>query len=228
MKRFLPLILACMVLASGCVVTESENVETSGMWAHFVIDHHPDDTVEAWAVLRVGGQLGTIIDLVGADQMQCNGTRMIEYIEPVTNMHWTRAEVAVDPDGLYDFEFIREDEYVVTTVETPDIPFITNPPDGDIVYPEEEIALMWDDLFPADHVNIWLFGECIHNQAELEVEDDGDYLMPPLQDLDPQNPQDCSLYLELRRWQGGSVNQAFQDGYTEAKRMDAIDLLYQQ
>lgn len=82
---------AGLSLSGGCAVVESEDVKTSGMWAHFVIDHHPDDSVVAWAVLRVGGQTGTIIDLVGDDYMECNGTRMTEYVEAITNFHWNNS-----------------------------------------------------------------------------------------------------------------------------------------
>ncbi len=232
MKRFFPKL--CVVLltvglasASGCTVTESENVKTSGMWAHFVIDHHPDDLVVAWAALRVGGQLGTIIDLTGGDSMECNGTHMTEYVEVLTNMHWSRAEISPDTDGIYDFTFIRPDEEVITTVVTPSLPVIieTDPPVT--VGAGDMITVTWDATDAGDHMNFFVSGTCIKNIGELDKEDDGEYQLSALEDFDPQDPTECTVTLELRRWVEGDVASDFQDGYTEAKRMDAVTFNYE-
>jgi len=41
----LAMIIASMSLAAGCAVTESENVKTSGIWAHLELEHHPTDRI---------------------------------------------------------------------------------------------------------------------------------------------------------------------------------------
>ena len=63
---------------------------------------------------------------------------------------------------------------------------------------------------------------------ELDVEDDGSYtFQESIEDQDPQNPSDCTVTLELRRWIEGDVATDFKGGYTEAKRMDGLTFNYE-
>jgi hypothetical protein len=152
------ILAAGLSLSGGCAVVESEDVKTSGMWAHFVIDHHPDDQVVAWAVLRVGGQTGTIIDMVGDDYLEVNGTRMTEYVEVITNFHWNRAVITPDPDGIYDFTFNRVDETVTSYVTTPAFPTIISTVPDITLNAGTNLEVTWDDTDPAHHVNFFLYG----------------------------------------------------------------------
>jgi hypothetical protein len=221
------ILAAGLSLSGGCTVVPSEDVKTSGMWAHFIAEHHPSDTVVVLAVLRVGGQLGTIIDLTGEDQMECNGTRMTEYVEQFTQMHWTGAELSPDPSGDYVFSFIRADEQVNTTVSTPEIPTIIDTTPAVDVGVDDEIIVTWDASGPGDHVNLFVYGTCINDKWIYNQEDDGSYQMPALEDQNPQNPTDCTIGLQIRRIFLGDVAQDFKDGYTEGKGIDAVTLNYQ-
>jgi len=222
------ILAAGLSLSGGCAVVESEDVKTSGMWAHFVIDHHPDDQVVAWAVLRVGGQTGTIIDMVGDDYLEVNGTRMTEYVEAITNFHWNRAEISPDIDGIYEFTFNRVDETVTSYVTTPAFPTIISTVPDITLNAGTNLEVTWDDTDPAHHVNFFLYGTCIVDIWELDVEDDGSYtFQESIQDADPQNPSDCTVTLELRRWIEGDVANEFKGGYTEAKRMDGLTFNYE-
>jgi hypothetical protein len=221
------ILAAGLSLYGGCAVVESEDVKTSGMWAHFVIDHHPDDEVIAWAVLRVGGQTGTIIDMVGDDYLECNGTRMIEYVEPITNFHWNRAEIQPDAQGIYEFTFNRVDETVTSYVTTPAVPFILDTVPDVTLTASTRIEVTWDATEPGEHVNFFVWGTCIEDIWDMENLDDGEHVLPELVDIDPQNPSDCTVSLELRRWVGGDVAAEFKGGYTEAKRMDGLTFNYE-
>ena len=233
MKRALTILwivilAAGLSLSGGCAVVESEDVKTSGMWAHFVIDHHPDDKVVAWAVLRVGGQTGTIIDMVGDDYLECNGTRMTEYVEVITNFHWNRAEIQPDAQGIYEFTFNRVDETVTSYVTTPAFPTIIDTVPAVTLNDGTRLEVTWDATDPAHHVNFFLYGSCIVDIWELDVEDDGNYtFQEAIEDFDPQNPSDCTVGLELRRWIEGDVASEFKGGYTEAKRMDGLTFNYE-
>ena len=233
MKRALTILwivilAAGLSLSGGCAVVESEDVKTSGMWAHFVIDHHPDDTVEAWGVLRVGGQTGTIINLVGDDYLECNGTRMTEYVEPITNFHWNHAMISPDLDDTYEFTFNRIDETVTSYVYTPALPFIISTVPDVTLTVDDYLEVTWDADEPGHHVNFFLYGSCILDIWELDVEDDGNYVFQKsIQDANPQNPSACTVTLELRRWIDGDVASEFKSGYTEAKRMDGLTFNYE-
>ena len=232
MKRILAIVwmvilVAGLSLSGGCAVVESEDVKTSGMWAHFVIDHHPDDKVVAWAVMRVGGQTGTIIDMVGSDYLECNGVRMTEYVEAITNFHWNRAEISPDPQGIYEFTFNRVDETVTSYVSTPSVPFIIDTVPDITLNAGTRIEVTWDATDPGEHVNFFVWGSCIEDIWDMDNLDDGNHVLPELKDFDPQNPSDCTVSLELRRWVSGDVAAEFKDGYTEAKRMDGLTFNYE-
>lgn len=219
---------AGLSLTGGCAVAESSDVKTSGMWAHFVIDHHPDDTVVAWAVLRVGGQTGTIIDLVSGDYLECNGTRMTEYVEAITNFHWNRAVISPDNLGTYEFTLVRPDEEVSTFVTTPAFPTIISTNPDSTLNAGTYLGITWDASDPGHHVNFFLSGTCIQDIWEMDVEDDGNYtFQEAIEDFEPQNPADCTVSLELRRWIEGKVAADFKGGYTEAKRMDGLTFKYE-
>jgi hypothetical protein len=219
---------AGLSLTGGCAVVESQDVKTSGMWAHFIIEHYPDDSVVAWAVLRVGGQSGTIIDLMGGDYLECNGTRMTEYVEAITNFHWNRAVISPDALGTYEFTLIRPDEEVSTLVTTPALPFIISTDPDVTLTAGTQLEVTWDASDPGYLVNFFLYGTCIQDIWELDVEDNGNYLFQDtIQDFDPQNPDTCTVTLELRRVVEGDVAAEFKSGYTEAKRMDGLTFNYQ-
>lgn len=219
---------AGLSLTGGCAVVSSEDVETSNMWAHYVIDHHPDDRVVAWAVFREGYELGRIVDLEGGDKIQCNGVNLIEYFDVITNYHWNRAEVPVDQYGTYDFTFIRPDEEVNTDLTTPAMPFITDTDPLTTVHPGDQITVYWDSTQPSHHVNFFLYGTCIKDIWDLDNTDSGEHTLSELQDSNPQNPTGCTITLELRRVSRGNVATEFEDGQTEGKRIDSVPFSYEQ
>lgn len=214
-------------LTGGCAVVASEDVKTSGMWAHFVAEQHPNNRVIVLASLWVGDRGGTVIDLTGADRMECNGVRMTEYVEEFTNIHWTGAEISLDPNDEYVFSFIRADEQVDTTVVIPDVPFISDPGPMDVFTVGEQITVTWDASLPADHVNFFQYGTCIEDKWTFEKPDTGTYTLPALEDQNPQNPTSCTFNLQIRRIERGNVNSAFKDGETEGKGIDIVQLDYQ-
>ncbi|MDA3862786.1 MAG: hypothetical protein PF689_02850 [Deltaproteobacteria bacterium] len=77
----------------ACSTTESENIKTSGIWVHYKIVENTDGDIYAYAVLRVGGSTGTMVDLVGDDSVECNEVKLTEYVELITGYRWNRAEV---------------------------------------------------------------------------------------------------------------------------------------
>jgi hypothetical protein len=84
----------------ACSTTESENIKTSGIWVHYKIVENTDGDIYAYAVLRVGGSTGTMVDLVGDDSVECNEVKLTEYVELITGYRWNRAEVSYDGDPL--------------------------------------------------------------------------------------------------------------------------------
>lgn len=214
------LVLFSVGLVASCSTTDSENVKTSGIWARFAVDHHPNGDVICWGVLKVGGSTGTMIDLTGGEHLECNGVRMSEYVEPITDYRWNRASVAEDMDGLYDFLFVRTDEEVNTTVEMPLAPYIIDLDPVDVVYDGEPLTIYWDADFPGDDVDIHVDGTCIDSLSAIAVPDDGEYTFDSVLLSVDALENTCTLEIRVVRVVEGFVNSAYQGGYTEANRIE--------
>ena len=217
-------VLVCLAIAglvAACSITDSTNIKTSGVWAHYTVEHDSDDSVTVRGVLRVGGSTGTIIDLTAGEHLEVNSINMTEYLEPITNFHWSRAIITPDPDGIYDIDFVRLDELVSTTIVAPERPFITSLDPVGVILSDELLTINWDAAAPGDDVDIYIEGACIENHAYSLVADSGMFVSDPILDSPlPDLPADCALLVTIARNVVGSVNSEFQGGYTEARTFD--------
>jgi len=215
--------LAIAGLVTTCVITDSTNVKTSGIWARYTVEHDAHDTVTVRGVLRVGGSTGTIVDLTAGEHLEVNGTNMTEWVEPITNYHWSRAVLSPDVDGIYDIDFVRLDELVPSTVVVPDRPLISSLDPADVILSEEVLTIYWDNSAPGDDVDLYIEGDCIESHAYYSEADSGMFVSDPIYDLPPPDlPVDCVLQVTIARNVVGSVNGAFQGGYTEATAVDEV------
>ena len=206
---------------TGCSVTDSTNIKTSGIWARYDVDHDIDDRVTVRGVLRVGGSTGTIINLTMGEHLEVNGVEMTEYVEPITNYQWSRAVINPSVDDLYDIDLIRTDEIVPTTMEVPELPLITDfEPAGLLVYSDETLTVYWDNSVPGDEISVYVGGSCIEDQSYALLSDTGEFTTDPLLDASVALPEDCELTISVTRHYIDAVNPAFQGGYTEATRTD--------
>jgi hypothetical protein len=220
--------LAASGLGTGCVVTESTNIKTSGIWAHFTVEHDAHDSIIVRGVLRVGGSTGTIVDLSAGEHLEVNDTSMTEWVEPITNYHWSRVVLSPDPDGLYDIDFVRLDELVSSTILTPDRPTIDSLDPMGVINTDEVLTVYWDDTHPGDDVDVYIDGDCIEDHWYALVADSGMFVSDPVVDLPaPDLPADCTLTVTIARNVVGSVNSAFQGGYTEARTFDELTIAYE-
>ncbi len=209
----------------GCTLVNSEDIKTSGIWAYFALDHHADDRAVAWSVLRVGGALGTIVTMSGGEHLDCNDTRLREYVEPITSYHWYRAEVSPTFAG-YDFEFVRSDETVLTHLESAAPPVILGTTPVTEVGPGEALTVTWDDSLPGDHVTASVSGSCIELRADSGLSDDGSHTFEPLAPYDPLHPESCELTVTVTRVIDGAVNPAYDSGHTESRREDSVGISF--
>ncbi len=213
-------------LVAGCETTDSENVKTSGIWAKFQVDDNGDGTVTAWALLRVGGPTGTVVDLSGGEHVQCNGAALTEYFDPITNLHWSRGVIPAAADGLYDFDFVRTDETVSTEITAADPPLIDQVGHGDSWWLGSDEDITWDVTMPGDKVDIDIHGDCIEDVSYLDVDDSGIFTVPA-EDMVLSGQDDvCDLTVEVTRYVGHDVNPAFQGGEAWATAADAVTVTF--
>jgi len=210
------------------VVSDSTDIKTSGIWARYTVEHNAHDSVTVRGELRVSSSVGNIVDLTAGEHLEVNGTNMTEWVEPITEYHWSRAVISPDPDGIYDIDFVRLDELVSSTILAPDRPYIASLDPGDVVYTEEVLTINWDTGAPGDDVDIFIDGDCIEGHSYYGEADSGMFISDPIYDLPPPDlPADCVLTVTVKRNVVGSVNGAFGGGYTEATAVDEVLIDYE-
>ena len=213
-------------MLSGCDTTSSENVKTSGIWAKFQVDDNADGTVTAWALLRVGGPTGTIVDLTGGEHVECNGASLTEYLDPVTNLHWSRGVIPASNDGQYTFEFVRTDETVSTEISAADPPMIDQVAQGSAWYAGEDGIITWDTTYPGDKVDIDIQGDCIDDVSYLDLPDNGSFTVPSDDMVMSGQGDVCDVTVQVTRYVGYDVNPAYQGGEAWATSFDAVTVTF--
>jgi hypothetical protein len=210
--------------ALGCGTIESEEVDTRDLWAEFMVDHEPDDRVVAWARFRTGGPMGIVVDLTGGEYVECNGTRLEEWFDPITDFRWHRATVPLDPNGHYVFNLVRLDETITSDLTMCEVPFITGTdPVGTMNY-TDSLTIYWDTTYPADGVQINFEGDCINSTLVTNLPDSGEYTIDR---ITAAGTDTCVITVTVIRKLMGLVNFDFEGGYTQANREDATDLVFE-
>ncbi|MBU1068627.1 hypothetical protein KJ975_03570 [Myxococcota bacterium] len=220
-------ILAMTLLFSvNCSVTESTNIKTSGIWTHFVIENN-QGVIRAYAVLRVGGATGTIVDLSGGEFIEVNGARLNEWVEPVTGYHWSSGLITESVNFEYLFNFVRTDEEIGTILHLPEVPVISEPVPDQMECFDLPIAIAWNADAPGDSVTVTISGECIDTFSQTLPSDTGSYEVDGIPPIDGF-VDGCPLTITITRWYEGSPNPAFQGGRIEQKAIDSIpvDITY--
>lgn len=225
-------VLVCLLavgLSTGCTVSDSTDIKTSGIWAHYTVEHDAANSVTVWGTLRVGGSLGNIVDLTAGEHLEVNGTSMTEWVEPFTNYHWSRAVISPTADGVYDIDFVRlEGEVVSSTVVVPDRPMISGLEPANLVVTDDQLTITWDTGDPGDEVDIFIDGDCIEDHAYSALADSGTFVSDAILDLPPPDlPADCTLTVSVRRIVVGLVNTDFDGGYTEGRAEDQVLIDYE-
>ncbi len=210
--------------ASACAVTPSHGLDTSDIWARYIVAHQGDGTVIAQAILRAGGPTGAIVDLTYGDYLEVNGAVMTEWIETVTNYQWSRATVPVTPDGAYEIVFVRRDEEVSTTVFEPALPRILGTEPADVVRQLEPLTVRWETSPADDGIEVRVEGDCVSNVMVANLPDTGSYTTAALQASGAA--ADCEIDVRVVRSQTRGIDGAFLGGWSEAYRLDATSMYF--
>ncbi|MGE0632006.1 MAG: hypothetical protein AB7O96_06335 [Pseudobdellovibrionaceae bacterium] len=124
----------------GCTKkTESEDVSTSGIEAHFVVDAYPaDNRVVCQATFNLESDDNNLIELSDGDSITCNGIGMAK---SGTTYSITTAYAA---NAEYEFSFIREGESAHTTsIQIPDAPTGISPASGATSTKGQALNVSW-------------------------------------------------------------------------------------
>ncbi|MBN2351293.1 MAG: hypothetical protein JXD23_01905 [Spirochaetales bacterium] len=205
-------------LLCSCSFTSSTNVDTSGIWMSYVVEHQSDSNIQVRAYARVGGPFGTLITMASGESLTCNGVTLTRGI-----LYYYTQFNAPAAGGSYEFVFHRVSEDVATTVTMPASPDAAST-DPTTDYNEwDPLDVYWNasGSQAGDTVEIDISGAAVSGFTRSSLPDNGSYTVnsPPGTGLSsPDNSVAGPITVSVRRVRSGSVNAAFQGGSTSAER----------
>ncbi|MBN1647847.1 MAG: hypothetical protein JW874_07430 [Spirochaetales bacterium] len=208
------ILLLCLLLFC-CAFTDSENVETSGIWAAYSVEYRSESDIRVYAALRVGGPTGTVLTLSGEESIFCNGVRLTE---GVLNYYANFDTPATDE--TYTFVFDRGEETVTDIIMVPESPGeVTTVPETD--YNEwDALDVNWDNS-GSDRIQIVISGSDIYTYTGSPAGDTGTYTVnePKGSGLTSiENANAGPISVSVRRVREGTVNTAYQGGVLRSER----------
>ncbi len=161
----------------SCSKAPLEDVKTSSIYAEFDAYQNENGNVECIATFKVGGATGTYLDLEEAGRVSCNGVKM-QRSELVGIIEY-RADVKIENDSKYEFEFERTDDepgIFTATAVIPEVPVINFPKENDKINKSQNYQLKWiSDSHSNAHVGMEV--EYL-NQGQNEFKNISEYQSP--------------------------------------------------
>lgn len=215
------LLLAALGIAalSACEAVESEDVNTSGLYADLWVIAEGDGASRAVGILRVGGELSnTFVELTGGDKLTAtrDGEDPVEmYEQQLLDARSYRADFADDtPDLDVTIAFERElDESAPSSVMSLPQPFEVAPIAAQYSRLTDDIVLTWDNT-QAEEMAVWVEGPCIVNYYSTRKPDTGSWTVSAedIQANEGAEEENCELEVTLWRSRSGTVDPAYGKG----------------
>ena len=228
-----PIILG-LALFAGCADVDSNDLLTSGMYAHLEVEALGDGTSQALATLKAGGvNSNTYVDLTGDDELtaEFEGETVKMTKETVGNYHRYVADFDTDTAGeTFTISFTRTvdggaPQSTLTLPDAFDLDELV-----DTVNDDEDLVIAWTPSGSDDSMQVELNGDCVLWDAFDVQGDPGTYTVEAgdLTWINDEAPSSCKVDLTVHRFNAGTVDSGFGEGgkaVGKQKRLD--DFLYQ-
>jgi hypothetical protein len=200
---------------------DSEDIRTTGMWAHFDVLATGNAKATATGQLRVGGDSGTLVVLTGQDKLVCSAADATKALAKDGDYYKaTFNGDAGDTEFVFAFNRGDEDEAAPSSVvKLPDPFTITGPAATEQVSRAASVTLTWETSTTKDPTTWKLDGACLF-ETKGTVPDDGtltlagsDYNTTPSADNAATDPNDdsenCTVTLCIEKKRRGTLDAAF-------------------
>jgi len=233
--RVLPAVAAISLISIiGCgESTESENINTAGMWVKMKADGRGDGFTRVVVELNVGGEFGTNVELSSGEYLEVTAAgsteRMVEDTDVLDIDYQAYMDTNVS-DTRFQISFYRNNgENIVDSYANLPTAFeITAPLSNDIFTLEDSVDLYWTPERDNESIRLYSSVTCknsdghnLSNSTSSYVDDTGMYSVDISQfdmfangttGLDYSQP--CNMSFTLEREAFGSVDTAFSEGGT--------------
>lgn len=154
MKKLTLVLLAGVILLTGCLREDSENVNQDRIWAHYELFYDAnEDMTYARATFRFGGMTGTKLNLTDPSEVRFNGD-VLPFREGLA--YYEEDYAGFIQTGTFEFEDLDGNQYVNDVeIRTIEFPETFGPIDQTAAF-----ELSWDGSALTDFeiVSVWLNG----------------------------------------------------------------------
>lgn len=220
------LTIAAFAVGCGAEDVNSEDVLTSGMYAKFSAVASGDGTTLVEAELRVGGDNGTYVEIVGEDALVAladqDGDGEDESVEMGHNnsgeRHWYRSRFETDEDNVtFTVAFNRGEDMESAPDSSVDLPkpfsvSIEGLEEDDEIPRGTDVTISWSNEDGGD-VNWSIEGDCIWSESGRTT-DDMEFTIPAedIRVLGSAEGDSCTVQIIIERTREGVVDSAFGEG----------------
>jgi hypothetical protein len=221
-KDSLILVAGLALVGTACEKVESEDVNTSGIYANIQVVANGDGQSQVIATLKVGGDTSNVfIDMSGDDKLEAtSGEENKELAKDNEVGNIVRYKASFDGDEEdKDFKvaFIRtvDDGAPESTVTLP-APFGITSPDADTSFSREndDLVIEWENAGTEDAMHISANGDCVKLYTKAIDGDPGTHTIEKTV-IDPKDEQEtvnCPVTVTITRTRGGTLDTAYGEG----------------
>lgn len=211
----------------ACERVESDDVLTSGVYAHIdvVADGQGASFVET--ILKVGGQTSnTFLELSGDDRLEARAggeAQAMTRRDGVFGALSYTAEFDGDAaDTPFEVAFLRAiDDGAPSSAVTLPAPFALTAPAATLRLARgtDDLVVTWEGAGQSDPMELRLSGDCIMTHVQELEDDSGSFTLPAGTLVPPSDdaPSECPLRLTLARARQGTLD----GGYGKGGRIEA-------
>ena len=217
------LIFALIILAGGCSSTDSSNVKTKGIAAHFKAIASEDGVTEVTASLTIGS---TFVDLSSSDTLYAVAGGQTKTMKKSRNLlgiiDYSAQFSFIDENSTFAIKFIRQEEQSAenSSASLPALFTIEMPASGEIFSHGQDVHVVWNPPGSSGNIQIESSGTCgttsYHKSVATVADSVGettikaDDLVPTPDVIGPSTA--CDLTIDISRNVPGSVDPAFEGG----------------
>lgn len=222
-----------LFLMIGCnsESVESEDIQTSGIWAKMDVDAREDQRSRVVVELNVGGEYGTNVELSDGEYLEVEAGGVVKRLDEDTDIldiDYQAYMNTVESDTLFTIRFYRSngENIVNSSARLPDSFDIITPQDNAQFELSENLLLTWTPNRDGQSVHLHSSVTCTNTDGNrtssatsFDIDDDGQYEY----DISSNNlfangtsglntSVLCDLDLRLERRGSGVIDPAFDSG----------------
>lgn len=219
-------VVALVAIGVGCDEVDSQDIDTSGIYADISVTGNAGGSALASAVLRVGDATSTaFVELNSGDTLTASDGTETRDMEDAEILEFHSYNTLFDDSAAgttYTIAFTRDgkDPAPSSTAVLPEPFEFTSPPTESLG--TNDLVVTWEPSGKADVMSISFGGDCVDGETQQISGDPGTFTLPAntlKQSASDTDDPGCDVTVTLSRTKAGSLDSAFGGGSAHASQV---------